>query len=72
MKHKEYELGKAQHSERWTNQFHIDILGISELKWTGIGHLQSGDHPAYYLEHEKPRNGFIFIIKRIITKTVLE
>ena len=26
----------------------IDILGISELKWTGMGKFNSGDHYIYY------------------------
>ena len=28
----------------------IDILGISELKWTGMGEFSSDDHYIYYLE----------------------
>lgn len=29
-------------------QLHIDILVISELRWTGIEHIQSGDHTVCY------------------------
>lgn len=28
------------------NQLHVDILGFSELKWTGMGYLQLQDHPV--------------------------
>ena len=31
----------------------IDILGISELKWTGMGEFNSDDHYTYYLS-KKP------------------
>ena len=31
---------------------HIDILGISELKWTGIGEFNSDDHNIYYCGQE--------------------
>ena len=31
---------------------HVDILGISKLKWTGMGELNSDDHYIYYLEQE--------------------
>ena len=30
----------------------INILGISELKWTGIGEFNSDDHSIYYCEQE--------------------
>ena len=33
----------------------IDILGISELKWTGMGELNSDDHFIYYCGPESLR-----------------
>ena len=30
----------------------IDILGVSELKWTGMGEFNSGDHYIYYWGQE--------------------
>ena len=33
----------------------IDILGISELKWMGMGHFNSDDHYIYYCEQESLR-----------------
>ena len=33
----------------------IDILGISELKWTGMGEFNSDDHYIYYCEQESLR-----------------
>ena len=32
----------------------INILGISELKWTGIGKFNSDDHYIYYCGQESP------------------
>ena len=32
----------------------VDILGISELKWTGMGEFNSDDHYIYYCGHGKP------------------
>ena len=29
----------------------INILGISKLKWTGMGEFNSGDHYIYYCGH---------------------
>ena len=45
----------------------IDILGISELKWTGMGEFNSDDNYVYYCEQESLRkNGVaIIVIKRV-------
>ena len=42
----------------------IDILGISELKWTGMGKFNSNDHYTYYCGQESlRRNGIAIIVK---------
>ena len=41
----------------------VDILGISELKWTGMGEFNSDDHYIYYCRQESlRRNGVALII----------
>ena len=41
----------------------VDLLGISEMKWTGIGHFTSDEHEIYYCGHETlKRNGVEFIV----------
>ena len=41
----------------------IDILGISELKWTRMGEFNSGDHYIYYYGQESlRRNGVALIV----------
>ena len=43
----------------------IDILGISELKWTGMSELNSGDHYIYYCGQESfRRNGVAIIVNK--------
>ena len=43
----------------------IDILGISELKWTGMGEFKSHDHYIYYCGQESlRRNGVAIIVTR--------
>ena len=43
----------------------IDILGISELKWTGMGEFNSGDHYIYYRGQKfHRRNGVVLIINK--------
>ena len=43
----------------------IDILGISELKWMGMGKFNSNDHYIYYCGQESPRrNGIALIVNK--------
>ena len=43
----------------------VDILGISELKWTGMGEFNSDDHYIYYCGQEFfRRNGVAFMVNK--------
>ena len=43
----------------------VDILGISELKWTGMGEFNSDDHYIYYFGQESlRRNGVALMVKK--------
>ena len=44
---------------------HIDILGIGELKWTGMGEFNSNYHYIYYCWQESlRRNGVAIIVSK--------
>ena len=50
----------------------IDILGISELKWTGMGEFNSDDHYIYYCGQESlRRNGVPIIVNKRVQNAVL-
>jgi len=50
----------------------IDILGISELKWTGMGEFNSDDHYIYYSGQESlRRNGVAIIVNKRVRNAVL-
>ena len=50
----------------------IDILGISELKWTGMGAFNSDDHYLYYFRQEfLRRNGVVLIVNKRVQTAVL-
>ena len=50
----------------------IDILGISELKWTGMGEFNSDDHYIYYLGQEYlTRNGVAIIVNKRVQNAIL-
>ena len=49
-----------------------DILGISELKWTGMGEFNSDDHYIYYGVQESLRkNGVALIVNKRVQNAVL-
>ena len=51
----------------------MDILGISELKWTGMGEFNSDDHYIYYAWQESPkRNRVAIIVNKRVQNAVLE
>ena len=43
-------------------RMNIDILGISELKWSGMGGLNSDDHYIYYCGQESLRRNRVAVI----------
>ena len=46
-------------------RLNMDILGISELKWVGMGEFNSGDYYIYYYGQEFLRkNGVTLIVKK--------
>ena len=50
----------------------IDILGISELKWTGMGEFNSDDHYIYYCRQESlRRNRVAIIVNKSVQNAVL-
>ena len=50
----------------------IDILGISKLKWTGMGEFNSDDHYIYYCGKESlRRNGVAIMVNKRVRNAVL-
>ena len=50
----------------------IDILGVSELKWTGMDEFNSNDHYIYYCGQESlRRNGVAIMVNKRVQNAVL-
>ena len=50
----------------------VNILGISELKWTGMGEFNSDDHFIYYCRQESlRRNGAAIMVSKGVQNAVL-
>ena len=57
--------GKLEMVNHEMARVNIDILGIGELKWTGMGEFHSDDHYIYYCGQESlRRNGITFIVNK--------
>ena len=57
--------GKLEVVNQEMARVNIDILGISELKWTGMGEFNSDDHYIYYCGQESfRRNGVAIIVNK--------
>ena len=54
--------GKLKVIKQEMARVNIDILGLSELEWTGMGEFNSGDHYMYYCGQESLRRHGVAII----------
>ena len=54
--------GKLEVVKQEMARMNIDILGISELKWTGKGEFKSNDHYIYYCGQESLRRNAVAIM----------
>ena len=65
--------GKLEVVKQEMARVNIDILGISELKWSGMGEFNSDDHYIYYcgLEYLR-RNGVAIMVNKRVRNAVLE
>ena len=64
--------GKLEVVKREMARVNVNILGISELKWTGMGELNSDDHYIYYCgEGSLRRNGVAIMVNKRVRNAVL-
>ena len=65
--------GKLEVVQQEMTRVNIDILGISELRWTGMGEFNTDDHYIYYCGQESlKRNGIAIMVNKRVQKTVLD
>ena len=64
--------GKLEVVKQEMARVNVDILGISELKWTGMGEFNSDDHYIYYCRQESlRRNGVAIMVNKRVWNAVL-
>ena len=64
--------GKLEVVKQEMAKVNIDILGISELKWTGMGEFNLDDHYVYYCGQESlRRNEVAIIVNKRVQNAVL-
>ena len=63
--------GKLEIVKSEMERNNLDILGISEMRWTDRGHFNSANHTIYFSGSDQRRNGVAFIINKKLSKYVL-
>ena len=64
--------GKLEVIKQEMARVNVNILGISELKWTGMGEFNSDDHCIYYCRQESlRRNGVAIMVNKRVRNAVL-
>ena len=64
--------GKLEVVKQEITRVNIDILGISELRWTGMGEFNSDDHNIYDCGQESlRRNGVAITVNKTVQNAVL-
>ena len=64
--------GKLEVVKQEMARVNIDILGISDLKWTGMGEFNSDDHYIYSCGQESlRRNGVAIMVNKTVRNAVL-
>ena len=64
--------GKLEVVKQEMARVNVDILGISELRWTGMGEFNSDDHYIYYCGQESlRRNGVAIMVNKRVQNAVL-
>ena len=64
--------GKLEVVKQEMARVNVEILGISELKWTRMGEFNSDDHYIYFCGQESfRRNGVAIIVNKRVLNAVL-
>ena len=64
--------GKLEEVKQEMARVNVDILGISKLRWTGMGEFNSDDHCIYYCGQESlRRNGVAIMVNKRVQNAVL-
>ena len=63
--------GKLEVVKQEMARVNVDVLGIGELKWTGMGEFNSDDHYIYYCGQALRRNGVAIIVNKRVQNAVL-
>ena len=64
--------GKLEVAKQEMTRVNVNILGISDIKWTGMGEFNSDDHYIYYYGQESlRRNGVAIIVNKRVRNAVL-
>ena len=65
--------GKLEVVKQEMARVNVDVLGISELKWTGMGEFNPDDYYVYYCRRESlRRNGVVIMVNKRVKMQYLD
>ena len=66
-------LGKLEIVKNEMDRIGVDIMGISEMRWMGMGHFRSGETMIYYSGNDSNRkNGVAFLCSQKFSRFVID
>ena len=67
-----YQCGKVKELEHELSHYRWDIIGLAEMRWTGIGETTTDDgHKIWYSGQDKHEYGVGFIVRKEVTKCII-
>ena len=66
-----YQIGKTANVTREFRSYNLNILGLSEVRWTGFGEMKTSESILYSGAEEKHHRGVGLILKREVGRTLL-
>ena len=67
-----YQCGKVKELEHELSHYRWDIVGLAEMRWTGIGETTTDDgHKIWYSGQDKHEYGVGFIVRKEVTKCII-
>ena len=66
-----YQAGKFDNLKREVERMRLDVVGVSEVRWTGSGHMTSDGWKFYYSDGDRHKAEVRFLLKRELAESVL-
>ncbi|XP_063863898.1 craniofacial development protein 2-like [Scylla paramamosain] len=66
-----YQVGKLDNLKKEAEMMKLDVVGVSEVRWTGSGHIDSGGWTMYYSGGERHEAGVGVLLRKEVAEAVV-